>query len=76
MGFIAVLEGMDQVAAGAFVGKGCPGRVKTGKGRTATAAEMISPDAGKRDPAHAAQRRNDRRHQFAASGTDMEFTCC
>ena len=76
MGFVAVLEGVDQVAAGPFVGKGRPRRIKTGWRRTATAAEMIRSGAAEGDPAHDAQRRNNRRHQFTAHPTDMEFSGC
>jgi hypothetical protein len=42
MRFVAVLEGVDQVAAGAFVDKGCPCRIKMRGLRAALAADMIS----------------------------------
>ena len=58
MGFVAVLEGVDQVAAGPLIGKGRPGRVKTGwQGTTATTADMIRSETCKGDAAHDAKRR-------------------
>lgn len=74
MGFVAVLEGVDQVAAGTLIGKGRPGGIKTGRQGGAAAADMIRTGTGKGDAANDAQRRRYRRHQLTADRTDMELT--
>jgi hypothetical protein len=73
MCFVAILEGVNQIAADIIIDKRCPGDVELMTGGAAYSAGMIFTSTYKWYPANRAEWSGNYRKLFTAGRTDVEW---